>query len=265
MRSLRPLLLAGAVSVAPALVSSATAADAAAKSTSPRPAPSASKAGRVLPDPALLDGSALPAIKKNEHGMIGDFELPGDDNARSGKVGGQQAGQPPPQGGGGQQSNMPMGLPSGGGASGGQPPQGGAQSGGQPQAGGQQQGGAQSQAGGQQGGAGNPIPSGGDPGAQAQGTQVAELGGEGGQQAGGQQGGAAGPADGKPQQVSIGDKAMRIENGAAAQAGVVGAQQQQQAGATQHHEKGTGSGGKGAGGAGGPNRVEKGRAIPAGL
>jgi len=45
--------------------------------------------------------------------------------------------------------------------------------------------------------------------------------------------------------------------------GVVGAQQ---VGVnTQQHEKGTGSGGKGSGGAAGPNRTEKGRTMPAGL
>src|SRR5688500_8073180 len=43
-----------------------------------------------LPDPALLDGSTLPVEKRPEHGMVGDFELPGDENARSGKVGGPQ-------------------------------------------------------------------------------------------------------------------------------------------------------------------------------
>jgi len=57
---------------------------------------------------------------------------------------------------------------------------------------------------------------------------------------------------------------MRIEQSPTA--GVVGAQQQQQvAGQTQQHEKGTGSGGKGSGGAQGGNRVEKGRTIPSGL
>ena len=235
-------------------------------SSSPTQRPPATKSGSrgPLPDPVLLDGSTLPAEKKSEHGMIGDFELPGDDS-RSGKVGGQQ-GQPPPQGGGGQQANnMPMGLPAGGGAQGqqsqqgGQPAgaQGGAQSAqsGQQQAGGAQAGGAQNAPG------GNSSPNAGDPNAQAQGIQVAELGGDAaGQQQGG---GAAGPGE-KPSQVAIGDSAMRIDP-SSAQAGVVGGQQQQAAGHTQQHEKGTGSGGKGAGGAGSGNRVEKGRAIPAGL
>jgi hypothetical protein len=209
----------------------------------------------MLPDPALLDGSTQPAEKKSEHGMIGDFELPGDENARSGKVGGPQS-QNPNQGG--QANNMPMGMPQGAGGGPQQPgqqgQQGGAQAGGQQQAGGAQAGGAQDQKGGS-----NAIPGGGDPGAQPQGIQVAELGGEASGQAAG---GEAGPGE-KPQQVAIGDSAMRIEQSAVAQAGVVGAQQT--AGQTQQHEKGTGSGGKGAGGAGGGNRIEKGRVIPAGL
>jgi hypothetical protein len=57
---------------------------------------------------------------------------------------------------------------------------------------------------------------------------------------------------------------MRIDQGATPP-GVIGGQQQQVAGNTQQHEKGTGSGGKGPSGNGGPNRVEKGRAIPSGL
>jgi hypothetical protein len=51
-----------------------------------------------LPDPALLDGSTLPPEKKNEFGMVGDFELPGDENVRSGRVGGPTS----PVAGGGQ-------------------------------------------------------------------------------------------------------------------------------------------------------------------
>ena len=135
-----------------------------------------------LPDPALLDGSTQPAEKKSEHGMIGDFELPGDENARSGKVGGPQ--NPNQQGGGGgQQNTPPAGLPQGGGAAGqqqnsqGQPPPqggGGAQGGEQSAQNAQQAGGQQSQAGGNSGA--------GDPGAQAQGIQVSEIGGpQGGQ------------------------------------------------------------------------------------
>lgn len=242
---------------------------------------SAAKAGTArtaakgpLPDPILLDGSTMPAEKRPEHGMIGDFELPGDDNSRSGKVGGPQ-GQPGGQGG--QQQQQPPGasvsipnplglpLPSGGAStqnqSAGLPSlpdptkQGGAA-------------GAQDSAG--------PIPPAG--GAGAQGAQQS-------QSAGGAAGGAAGSPDGmqvgglqgeasaggensggataKPSPVSIGDSAMRIEP--SANPAAAGGQNQQIAGQTQQHEKGTGSGGKGSGGASSGNRAEKGRVIPAGL
>jgi hypothetical protein len=220
----------------------------------PRPSSSTSKSGArgPLPDPALLDGSKEAPEKKSDQGMIGDFELPGDENARSGKVGGPQNPNQQQGGGGqGQQNGMPMGLPQGGG------------SGGQQAQNGQPPPGAQGSSG-QQGpqnpdAAGKQVAGGGDQGAQPQGTQVGELAGDpSGQQSGG-------PASGeKPPQVAIGDSAMRIETSAAAQAGVVGAQQQI-AGKTQQHEKGTGTGGKGPTGAQGGNRVEKGRAIPAGL
>jgi hypothetical protein len=220
-----------------------------------------SSAKGPLPDPALLDGSTQPVEKKSEQGMIGDFELPGDENVRDGKVGGPQN-QNPGQRGGQQSGKMPVGLPQAGGGgpqgqeqqSGAQAQQGGAQS---QQSGAQQAGGAQ--AGGPQNpnAAGNPVAGGGDPGAQPQGVQVAELGGEGSPQ-------GAIAAGEKPPPVAIGDSSMRIEQSATA-AGVVGAQQQQVAGQTQQHEKGTGSGGKGSGGSQGGNRVEKGRTIPSGL
>ncbi len=237
-------------------------------STVQRPTPtSRSTSGRgPLPDPVLLDGSSQPAEKKTEYGMLGDFELPGDENARSDKVGGQQnpngqkggsGGIPPGQqqaGGGGQQGQLPQGAQGGG-------------------AGGEQQQAANAQGGGAQGGgaqggaaspenpnaAGSPIAGAGEAGAQPDGVQVKQLGGLPGQQGAG----AAGAGD-KPSQVAIGDSAMRIEPSAGA-AGIVGGQQQQVAGKTQQHEKGTGTGGKGPSGAGGGNRVEKGRTIPSGL
>ncbi len=200
----------------------------------------------VLPDPVLLDGSTQPAEKKSEYGMIGDFELPGDENARDGKVGGA------PGGGGQEESPDPNAKPGGGG--GGKPDpaakegegQGGqavAQEGG---------GGAEPKPGEKPGGGGA-----GEPGAQAQGIKVAELGGD-PSGAGDQQ------SKQKPSTMEIGDKAMRIPQQTQSAAGVVGAQQP--AGKnTQVYEKGTGTGGKGPTGQQGPNRVEKGRAIPAGL
>jgi hypothetical protein len=200
------------------------------------------KAGRVLPDPVLLDGSTQQPEKKSEYGMIGDFELPGDENVRNGKVGGPQNPGQQSQGGG----NQAMGLPQGGGG-GGQPPAGKA---------GQQQGG---QSGGPQNpnAAGEQVAGGGDPNAKAEGVQVAQLGGE---PSGDQKQGAG--AGEKPPPVAIGDQAMQIKT-AGNNKDVVGAQQLP--GNTQHHEKGTGSGGKGPTGGQGNNRVEKGRTVPAGL
>ena len=226
--------------------------------------------GRMLPDPALLDGSTQPVEKKSEMGMIGDFELPGDENAKAGKVAGPQlqtpgqaGGQPSgnqsnqsPTSGGGTQGNSAE--KSGGGGAQGNPSQGG-------QAGGGAAGGAQSggpQGAGPQGGAagGAPIQGGGDPGAQAQGLQVAQLGGE----ASGQTGGVPGGGGQKPPQIAIGDKAMRIEPTAAG-ASVVGSPGQQVSEHTQQYEKGTGSGGKGPSAPSTGNRIEKGRVVPAGL
>ena len=212
----------------------------------------------LLPDPALLDGSTQPAEKKSEYGMIGDFELPGDENAKNGRVGGGGGGpqgqnqpqQGQQQGGGG--GGLPMGLPTAGGggaqAQGGQPP-------GMPP-------GAQTAQ--QGGGSENPNakenqPGGGagDPNAKAEGIKVAQLGGDpsGPQTPGG--------TSDKPPPVAIGDSAMRIQT-SANMPGVVG-QQQIANQNTQVYEKGTGSGGKPPTGQQGPNRVEKGRAIPAGL
>lgn len=216
-----------------------------------RPSTSTSKSGAgrgQLPDPVLLDGSAHPAEKKSEHGMVGDFELPGDENVRNGRVGGSQAqgqGQQQPSQGG-----MPMGLPQAGGG-GQQPPQGGqppSQAGG----GGQQPPGPENP-----NAAGNQVAGAGEAGAKPEGIQVAQLGGE---ASGNQQGGGTGE---KPPPVAIGDSAMRIQTSASSPA-VVGSQQQA-APNTQQHEKGTGTGGKGPAATGGTNRVEKGRSIPAGL
>ena len=105
-----------------------------------------------LPDPVLLDGSNQPAEKKPDYGMLGEFEIPGDENSKSGKVGGQQNPNQQ-QGGGGQQQNqsqqqgggqmagMPQGASGGGGAQAQSAPQGaqqGGAAGGTQQAGGQQ-------------------------------------------------------------------------------------------------------------------------------
>jgi hypothetical protein len=222
-----------------------------ARPTNSRPATSG--AGRTgaakgpLPDPTLLDGSSQPAEKKSEYGMVGDFELPGDENVRDGKVGGPQN---PNAAAGGQSTNEAKNLPQGGG--------GGAQA--------KPQDGAQGQQGGGAGGPENPNAAGkaiagaGEPGAQPQGMQVAELGGGPSGQPGAKPDGTGG---GKPQPMAIGDKAMRIEPGTPAP-GVVGSQQQIANGHVQQHDK-TGTGGKGPTGPQGPGRIEKGRAVPAGL
>ncbi len=235
-----------------------------------RSAASRSSSGKgPLPDPTLLDGSTQPAEKKSEHGMIGDFELPGDENARSGKVGG-----PPGQPGGQGQGQQPPGvsvslpipaLPGARGGAGAPPAGGGLNLPTLPDP-------TKQSAGGGQGAAGESSPNaGGAPGGtQSQGGSAGnEIAKPDGIQVGGLQGpGGAGAdsnagASAKPSAVSIGDSAMRIEpssNPAAA-----GGQNQQIAGQTQQHEKGTGSGGKGSGGATSGNRVEKGRVIPSGL
>lgn len=214
-----------------------------------RPSTTKAKSGArgPLPDPVLLDGSTQAPEKKSEYGMIGDFELPGDENARKDRVGGQGGGQQQQQGQGG--GGLPMGLPQAGGAGGQQQAQQTAKAGGAGQQG-EQQGGQQNP-----NAAGEPVPGAGDANAKPEGIQVAQLGGE--------ASGETPPNGEKPQSVAIGDSAMQIKPSANAP-GVVGGQQLPQTN-TQQHEKGTGSGGKGPTGTQGPNRIEKGRSIPAGL
>lgn len=215
------------------------------------PATSAQKnAGRAsargpLPDPALLDGSTQLPEKKSEYGMLGEFELPGDENSKSDNVVGRQ---PPP------------GMPSGGGqaeSKGAQGPQGAmAQGGGA--AGGQPQAGQEPPKGGASGG-----PGGGqnDPNAKAEGIQVAELQTD--ESAGpAGQGGEPDPNTQKPRPVAIGDSTRQIKPAANAP-GVVGAQVP--AGNTQQMEKATGGAAKGTSGNNGNKGVEKGRVMPAGL
>lgn len=203
-----------------------------------------------LPDPALLDGSSQPAEKKSEYGMLGEFEIPGDENSRSDKVGGAQPPTGMPSGGGqadpkraqGAQGAMPSGaMPQVGGAAGGQP-----QAGQEPPKGG---------APGGPGGGQN------DPNAKAEGIQVAELQTD--ESAGpANQGGAPAPNTQKPQPVVIGDPARQIKPAANAP-GVIGAQVP--AGNTQQMEKATGGAAKGSAGNNGNKGVEKGRVMPAGL
>lgn len=205
----------------------------------------------VLPDPTLLDGSKHTAEKRSEYGMIGDFELPGDENAQSGKVGGGSGGEG--QQPAGENGGLQAGMPAGGGgqkdAAAGKPAaQKGAEQIAQAAGGGQD-----SKASDKPGGGGA-----GDPNAQAQGIKVAELGGD--------PSGAIDPsALGKPSPMAIGDQAMRIPQTPGATTAAAGSKQQIANQNTQVYEKATGTGGKGPTGVQGPNRTEKGRTIPAGL
>lgn len=226
-----------------------------------------------LPDPALLDGSTQQPEKHPDYGMLGQFEIPGDNNSNSSKVGGQQnpnqqgGGQSGgPQGqGGGQQGSM-AGLPQGGGAGGGQQQAnqggaqgGGAQAGGPQAAGGGTGGSQQANPGGMAGG--GPVGQ-GDPNAKADGIQVADLGGDAGGAGAGQDG--IGGDVPKPQQVKIGDSAMQIKP-APNTPGVVG--QVAAANSTQQMESkiGHGSGPGPSAGTDGRGNVEKGKVMPPGL
>src|SRR4051812_14860188 len=82
-----------------------------------------------LPDPALLDGSALEAEKRPDYGMLGEFEMPGDENAKGDRVG-KTSDQPKGSAGGGaqqQQQNSIAVNAGGGGSQGAQSAGGGAQ------------------------------------------------------------------------------------------------------------------------------------------
>lgn len=259
---MRSHLLASTAAVGLALLVVGVAGAADAKSSSTTKAPAKGAAKGTLPDPVILDGSAFPADKKSETGMIGDFELPGDDNARNGKVGGPQVSVPMP--------GIP-GAPSAGGAGGAglpTPPTGGL-----PSPGGA--GGApdlkipdplaQQQGGGGAGGPNDPKNGQGSQGAQgaegqqggaAEGRQVSSLGGEGG-----------GPELGqisKPQAIGIGDPAMQIKTAANAPS-VIGASPAGGGQQPQNVEGKMGTGGKGAQGNNSNKGSERGRAIPAGL
>ena len=207
------------------------------------PGRTGSSARGPLPDPALLDGSKAAAEKKGEFGMIGDFELPGEEDGRKEKAGGAGSAAPDAQ-----QGESSGSGPSGAGREAGQA--GVAGTGKQGPAG--QGGGAEGKE--AQGGASGA----GDPNAKAEGMKVSQLGGD----ASGAAGSEAGSQ--KPPQVAIGDAAMRIPQNQQAMSGVVGAQQAANQN-TQVYEKGTGTGGKGPTGKQGANRTEKGRSIPAGL
>lgn len=234
-----------------ALGTSVMAADAgrAPAASSPARTSTTSRAARVLPDPALLDGTTQAADKKVEHGMIGEFELPGEEDVRNDRVGGRGGPQ-----GQKQQAQMPT---AGGGSPGGQTAMEGGGSGGSNEAG--------------SSGGNASASAGAAAGAATNGTQLGAAGGT-GTAVGMQVGSLSGEADSnpqgqisnKPQPVAIGDPAMQIKTVANAP-GVVGAAAP--AGATQQMESRIGGSG-GGGGAKGDNAnrgSEKGRSMPAGL
>lgn len=217
-----------------------------------RPAGSAERAipGRTgssargpLPDPALLDGSKVAAERKGDFGLIGDFELPGEEDGKKDKAGGSGSGGPENE----QAESGGLGQPGAGGEAR------------KPGVAGTGEQGPKGQGAGPKGKEGpDGAPAAGDPNAKAEGMKVAQLGGD----ASGAVGAEGGPQ--KPPQVAIGDAAMRIPQNQQAMTGVVGAQQAASQN-TQVYEKGTGTGGKGPTGKQSPNRTEKGRSIPAGL
>jgi hypothetical protein len=227
----------------------------------------------ILPDPALLDGSKLPSDKYPEYGMIGEFEMPGDEitdpgqNQRVGAsnpnqneptVGGAAKQDPNQKGGGGAASQAKAEQAGGGGesqdksggSSGAQQAKsdksGGGSSGGSNSAGGSNT--ANTKAGGQ-------SPGRNDPNAKAEGIQVGSLVVD--------ESAADSPqidVTGVPIAIGVGDTAMAIKPVAAA-AGTTGTQS---AGNTQQAGKATGPTG-GAGGSSGNRGAERGKTMPSGL
>jgi hypothetical protein len=262
MRSLRLSLVAAFAALVPlAAQNTRDPAETIKPSTPPKAAYGKPAARGPLPDPTLLDGSSLPAEKRPEHGMLGEFEIPGDDNAKGGKVGG------PGGGGGGPKDQKPdkpepgiqialppipgVGLPIPGGGGLGTAPGGGL---GLPDPL------KQPPPGGASGGAGSAgaIPPGADGGdSSAGGQQVAGL-----KTDPSAAGGTNQTTVQRPKPVGIGDPAMQIKGAANAPSAVGGAP----AGATQQAESQTGGSGKGGSSNDNGNKgVEKGRVMPAGL
>lgn len=225
-----------------------------------------------LPDPALLDGSKLAPDKYPEYGMIGDFEMPGDDitdpaqNQRVGATnpnlteptaGGNAKLDPNQKGGGGSAAQAAADQKGAGGDA--QPKSDAA--GGAAQAKSDKSGGGGSAAGSSGGGgkAGGKAPGSNDPNAKAQGTQVGNLVID--------ESVANSPqidVSDAPVAIGIGDTAMAIKPVAAA-AGVTGTQS---AGNTQQTGQNTGGSGSQSGNVGGSNGnrgTERGKTMPSGL
>jgi hypothetical protein len=205
-----------------------------------------------LPDPALLDGSKLEADKYPDYGMIGEFELPGNEITEPGQN--QRVGAPDPKlaepVAGGGAARMDPNQKSGGGQSNSEQAGAGGQSeSDKPGGGGNNPAAANAKAGGQ-------TPAGNDPNAKAEGIQVGELKVD-------ESVAAAKPIEvtGVPIAIGVGDSAMAIKPVAAA-AGLTGTES---AGNTQQAGKETG-GNSGSTGGGGANRgAERGKTMPSGL
>jgi len=228
----------------------------------------------VLPDPALLDGAKLAPDKYPEYGMIGDFEMPGDDvtdPAQNQRVGvskpnqteptaGGNAKMDPNQKGGGGDASQPKADQAGGG---GDAQSKSGASGGAEQAKSDKSGsgssgssgGGSNTAGGTK--AGGKSPGRNDPNAKAEGVQVGELKID--------DSVANSPeinASGVPVEIGIGDSTMAIKPVAAPATTTAGAQS---AGNTQQSNKTGGPAQGGAGGSSGNRGAERGKTMPSGL
>ncbi len=227
----------------------------------------------ILPDPALLDGSKLAPDKYPEYGMIGEFEMPGDEITEPGqnqRVGASNPNQTEPAPGGSAKQD-PNQKGGGGGASqakaeqagsgGDSPDKSGGASGAQ-QAKSDKSGGGGSSGSNSAGGsntantkAGGQSPGRNDPNAKAEGIQVGSLVVD--------ESVADSPqidVTGVPIAIGVGDTAMAIKPVATA-AGTTGTQS---AGTTQQTGKASGPAG-GAGGSSGNRGAERGKTMQSGL
>jgi len=202
---------------------------------SARPARGAVKG--PLPDPALLDGSKEAAEKRPEYGMIGNFELPGQEEAKSDRVG--STGEPLPTGGQSAAAAAASASASGSATAA-----------------------AAAQAAAAGGGGSQQIQAQGAADAVAEGTQAASLSDPSGGAAASQSQGTVS----KPGDVKIGDASLQIKTLPAASAtSVVGLEPQAKGKETpQSYDPKTPGGGKQSGGRGNQG-VEKGKVMPSGL
>ena len=245
-----------------------------AASAGPPPTSGLRSARGALPDPDLLDGSKLPPERRSDYGMLGEFDLPGDD-AKGDKVGGQPdpAGRPQNKAA---QMDQPEAKDQKSAEAGGAQDQkkaadkedSAAAGGGQDQSAKNASGGGAAVSAGStgQGGGGGSSPGGvsvaigatggqNDPNAKAEGLQVAAL-------TGAPQGGG-GDVTAKPAAIALGDSTMQIKPYPSSKE-VVGSQAQV-AGNTQQMESAIGGRGGAGASSGRGGGVEKGEAMPKGL